>query len=344
MSNTKVSLIVPVYNSELYLKRCLDSLVNQSLDDLEIICVNDGSTDSSESILKKYSNKYKNIIVFKKENGGSGSARNFGIDYAKGEYIGFVDSDDILEIDAIEKMYLSAKKFDSDLVVCGMIRINEETGKILTTDMTNTRVDFLNISVNNLDELLFINPGPCNKLHKNSLLENFRFSTVPVVDDLMLMLQYIPYVKKISFIKEPLYHYKFRQDSSVNTVAYSTYEKMKDLFIERKNIYLSQNLDKNYINYLSKMAYIHIGVSILYRMGYIKNLNLNNEIAKTIKYLNEFFPEWKSITTLKHVKLISPLKLFIIKCICLLYKIGLAKIFIKLYIFIITKLKIDIKW
>lgn len=344
MEQIKVSLIIPIYNSEKYINRCLDSLLQQTLDNIEIICINDGSTDSSQKILEEYSSKYPNIIIFKKENGGCGSARNMGIDNSNGEYIEFVDSDDILEIDAVEKMYTSAKKFDSDLVVCGMYRIDEITGKIITTDMMNVKLDYLDLKTSGLDELLFINPGPCNKLHRKTIFQNARFPKIPVVDDLMLTLQYVPYIKKISFVNEALYKYKVRAESGVNTVEYSTYEKMKELFIERKNEYLKQNLNMDYINYLSKMAYIHIGISMLYRMAYIKNLKLSEEIKKTLKYLNINFPEWKSISKLKNIKLISHFKLFMIKGVNFLYRIGLAKIFIKLYLFLICKLKIDIKW
>ena len=117
----KVSVIVPVYNVEEYLERCLDSLVNQTLKDIEIIIVNDGSTDGSKEIIQKYLNKYKNIVYLEKENGGLSSARNYGIPYAKGEYIGFVDSDDYVELTMYEKMYNKAIEEKSDMVECDFI-------------------------------------------------------------------------------------------------------------------------------------------------------------------------------------------------------------------------------
>ena len=102
----KVSIIVPVYNVEEYLERCLDSLVNQTLKDIEIIIVNDGSTDGSKEKIQKYINKYKNIVYLEKENGGLSSARNYGIPYAKGEYIGFVDSDDYVELTMLSLIHI----------------------------------------------------------------------------------------------------------------------------------------------------------------------------------------------------------------------------------------------
>ena len=105
----KVSVIVPVYNVEDYLARCLDSLVNQTLKEIEIIVVNDGSPDNSQKIIDKYAKKYLNIKAYKKENGGLSDARNYGIKKANGEYIAFIDSDDFVTTDMYEKMYQKAK-------------------------------------------------------------------------------------------------------------------------------------------------------------------------------------------------------------------------------------------
>ena len=112
----KVSIIVPIYNGENYIKTCLDSLVGQTLNDIQVLMINDGSQDSSETICKSYSDKYLNFEYYYKENGGSASARNVGLEKAKGEYIGFVDSDDSVEPDMFEKMYLAAKENLADIV------------------------------------------------------------------------------------------------------------------------------------------------------------------------------------------------------------------------------------
>ena len=340
----KVSLIIPIYNSQDYIARCLDSLLKQTLEDIEIVCINDGSTDKSLEILEEYSKKYSNIKVYSKENGGCGSARNMGIDNAEGEYIEFVDSDDILEQDAVEKMYKQAKKYNSDLVVCGMHRIDEQNGKLLTTDMMNVKLETINIEKNGLNNLLFINPGPCNKLHKKSIFKVARFPKIPVVDDLMLTLQYMPYIKNISFVREPLYKYKVRKESGVNTLNYSTYEQMKEMFIQIKQEYIKMGLEKEYLDYIDKMAYIHVGVSMLYRVGYIKEKSISKEIKMTIDYLNKEFSQWKQISKIKNVKLVPSKKVFMVKTVNRIYKMGLAEMFIKIYIFFITKLNIDIKW
>ena len=117
--NPKISIIVPIYNVEKYLPKCIDSIINQTLENIEIILVNDGSTDSCAEIIESYANKDNRIKVIHKKNGGQSSARNMGLDIAKGEYIGFVDSDDWLHYDMYENMYKSIKKVNSDLCVCG---------------------------------------------------------------------------------------------------------------------------------------------------------------------------------------------------------------------------------
>ena len=118
----KVSVIIPVYNTEDYLKECIESLVNQTLREIEILIVNDGSTDSSLEIMKEFKNKYPNIIkIFDKVNGGQASARNYALSFAQGEYLGFVDSDDWVDITMYEEMYEKAEKEDADIVICDMV-------------------------------------------------------------------------------------------------------------------------------------------------------------------------------------------------------------------------------
>ena len=118
----KVSVVVPIFNVEEYLERCVKSLLNQTLDDIEIILVNDGSEDKSGEIAQDFSNKYpEKIIYVEKKNGGLSDARNYGMKFATGEYIAFLDSDDYIEKEAYEKMYKIAKKDDSDLVECDFV-------------------------------------------------------------------------------------------------------------------------------------------------------------------------------------------------------------------------------
>lgn len=119
----KVSVIIPVYNVEEYLRECLDSVVNQTLKDIEIICVNDGSTDSSRDILQEYADKDNRIKIIDKKNGGISSARNLGMKASLGEFIGFLDSDDWIDLNFYEKLYDAAIKYNADIASASLLRV-----------------------------------------------------------------------------------------------------------------------------------------------------------------------------------------------------------------------------
>ena len=145
----KVSVIIPVYNVEEYLRECLDSVVNQTLKEIEIICVDDGSTDSSLDILKEYAEKDNRITVMKQANLHAGVARNAGLSVAKGEYLSFLDSDDFFEKDMLEKMFLKVSSNLSDVIVCSNNLWDDKksciTGKMII------RNEFKNQTFNILD-------------------------------------------------------------------------------------------------------------------------------------------------------------------------------------------------
>ena len=138
MSNYKLSIVAAVYNLEKYLPRCLDALVNQTLQEIEILCVDDGSTDSAPQIIDEYAKKYPNKVkAFHKTNGGEFTTRNYGLERATGEYVTFVDTDDYVEKTWAEKLYNVAKENDADMAVCGFERIDLNTNKIVSQNMTN---------------------------------------------------------------------------------------------------------------------------------------------------------------------------------------------------------------
>ena len=126
----KVSIIVPVYNVEKYLRKCLDSLVNQTLKDIEIICINDGTKDNSVEIIDEYVKKYSNVLLINQENQGLGMARNNAMKYAKGDYIAFVDSDDWIDLDMYEVLYNKAIKTNADIVECDYRMVFENSTKV----------------------------------------------------------------------------------------------------------------------------------------------------------------------------------------------------------------------
>lgn len=213
----KVSVIVPVYNVEHYLVKCLDSLVNQSLQKIEIIVVNDGSKDGSENIIQQYSAKYPDKIKsFAKENGGLSDARNFGINKATGDYIGFVDSDDYVSETMFEEMLNLAEKHDAEMVICNIQKVDEEgnvTQKLTQIpNMPEKIVLESNFSV--FSDLSYF---ACNKLFKKELFAYKRFKKGVHFEDIQLIPQLLLECKTIAQTQNFHYQYLERQDSISKT-------------------------------------------------------------------------------------------------------------------------------
>ena len=160
----KISVIIPVYNVEKYLSKCLDSVVNQTLKDIEIIVVNDGSPDNSQKIIDDYTKKYKNIKSFVKKNGGLSDARNFGIKKASGKYIAFLDSDDYVTEDMYEKMYKKAISHNFDIVVCDLNYVYDDR---IVKAYSNIKDDTTNIK----NVMINIYPAAWNKIFKRELFD-----------------------------------------------------------------------------------------------------------------------------------------------------------------------------
>ena len=213
----KVSVIVPVYNVENYLAKCLDSLVNQSLQNIEIIVVNDGSKDGSESIIHQYSSKYPSKIKsFTKENGGLSDARNFGIDKATGDYLGFVDSDDCVSETMFEEMLNLAEKNGAEMVICNIQKVDEDGNVIkkLTQipNMPEKIVLETNFSV--FSDLSYF---ACNKLFIKELFAHKRFKKGVHFEDIQLIPQLLLECKTIAQTQNFHYQYLERADSISKT-------------------------------------------------------------------------------------------------------------------------------
>ena len=290
----KVSIIVPVYNVEEYLERCLDSLVNQTLKDIEIIIVNDGSTDGSKEIIQKYLNKYKNIVYLEKENGGLSSARNYGIPYAKGEYIGFVDSDDYVEFTMYEKMYKKAVEEKSDMVECDFIweypnKKREDIGKIYSGKK---------------EAIVEARVVAWNKIIKKDIIEKTKI-TFPEglrYEDIEFFYKIVPYLDKISFVKETLVHYVQRESSIANTQNERTGEIFK-IWENVLNYYIENNI---FNEYRSELEYSYTRIllcSSLKRITKVKDKKVRKALIKlTWQNLNKKFPHWKQNKYLNSTK------------------------------------------
>lgn len=222
MREIKVSIIIPVYNVERYLNQCLDSVVNQTLKEMEIIVINDGSTDNSLEIIKKYQNLYDLITVIDKKNEGVSIARNLGLEIAKGEYIYFLDSDDYIELNMLEKMYHIAKREDADIVQCGIeIFENNTENKISLYYGQEENLTILSKEEAVKKYLRYQIPGySVNKIVKRNLIEdlNIRFPRISCFEDMLPTLQIFIGANKVVLLREALYHYRQTPGSLSKTI------------------------------------------------------------------------------------------------------------------------------
>ncbi len=341
----KLSIVALVYNLEKYLPRCLDSLVNQTLDDIEILCVDDGSTDSAPSIIDEYEKKYPNKVkAYHKANGGEFTTRNYGLERAQGEYITFVDTDDYVEKDWAEKLYNAAKENDADLAVCAFERINLETNKVVCKDMTRFGYSCRTIKPDD-DFMVFINPAPWNKIYKREKIKDLRFLSFRGFNDTMFLMEAYAKIKKIVFIPDVLYHYYLRYDSQIHTINENDVNNLKKYLLEVKEFYQKCGKYEEMKYILDLMAFIHLGVSVMYRASYDTSIDIKKMIKETINYLDVNFSTWRKNPFLKFSYSIKKgFKHFGLWGISLLYKLNMPMVYIRLYRFAIDKLKIDIKW
>ena len=280
----KVSVIIPVYNVENYLRKCLDSLVNQTLKDIEIIVVNDGTTDNSQEIINEYVKKYpKKVVSIIQENGGQGAARNTGLLHAKGEYIGYVDSDDYVEENMYEELYKKAKEEDSDIVICG-------------NNVVKENYDFL--SKEEVDkEFLLGKMAVWNKIYKKNIIvdNKIQFRSKVWYEDLDFTMKVYFSSKKISYVDKPLYNYLLREGSTMNNnnikrnlELIQAFDSLID-YCKDKKIY---NKVKDEIEFLC--------IYHMYIFATTRVLNTNNKYKDKIEIINKFknyinsnFPNFK---------------------------------------------------
>ncbi len=214
--NDLVSIIIPAYNVEKYVEKCINSVVNQTYERLEIIVINDGSTDNTKKILEQKAKKDKRIKIISQHNRGLSAARNTGIKSAKGEYIAFIDGDDIIEPNFIESNILNIKQHKSDISVCGFTTItasNKKTGCNYekTINGTNATIQLLTRQEN-------VDIIACNKLYKKNLFvgNNIFYPENEIHEDTLTTYKLYSKAEKVSYIKPPLYNY-YKRSGSITT-------------------------------------------------------------------------------------------------------------------------------
>lgn len=238
----KVSVVIPVYNAQNYLNRCLDSIINQTLKELEIITVNDGSTDDSLNILNRYKIQDNRIKIIDQKNSGTGIARNNGIKIAKGEYITFIDADDTIEETMIEKLYKKILQEQSDMVVCNINRVDSKLGKKIGTRVYSDidKVTFFKYILS-FQYKSFV----WAKLYKKSLFLTNNILFPPELkhnEDNATFFKFVYYAKKVTFLKEYLYNWMIVENSKSGTISKERLDSINSVLTIRYNFLKKHNI------------------------------------------------------------------------------------------------------
>lgn len=286
----KVSIIIPVYNVEKYLTRCLDSIFKQTFSDFEVICINDGSTDSSIQILEKYSKNHKNLRYYNIENAGQANARNLGVKYSKGEFICFIDSDDYIANNMVETLVYTQEKDNCDMVLCGIERIFEDG---CTHFEKSFKYDADLVEKHNIDIYVYpnlitiINNSPFSKLiRRESIINNeIVFPVGYIYEDLVFTHKLIATGIKISIITDKLYKYIVRKGSTM-TSKKSKATDMFDAFNMVLQFYKELNIYSKFKKELDYLAIYHIGVGTSYRMIKSKQYGVFKSLKRCKSFLD----------------------------------------------------------
>ena len=264
IQNEKVSIIVPIYNGEKFLKECLSTIINQTYSNIEIICLNDGSTDNTDSIIRMFKDKDKRIIYINKKNTGVSNTRNLGIKKASGKYLMFIDIDDIIENNTIEKLINIGDKEESDIVVCTNNLINKKgkERKLNISSIYSEKDNIKNIEGEKTFEYLQdlgVGNQIWNKLIKKDLLikNNIRFSEKMTYDeDMFFNWKCILYAEKVNLLCEPLYKYRLTMNSAIMKYHEGLIDKYEIAFNEIKTIMIQKQYSCEYINNIIEKIYM----------------------------------------------------------------------------------------
>lgn len=277
----KFSIIIPVYNVEKYISKCLESVKNQTLEDFECLIVDDGTKDNSIEIAKKVTDNDSRFKYFHKENGGLSDARNYGLTKAEGDYVFFLDSDDYVESTLLEKTYATATKYESDICCFDMMYIYDDHKSINKVAMDND-VD----SYKDNPNILFIDHSANNKVFKRPFLKDKSFIKGLWYEDLATIPTWIGKANNVSYVNEPLYYYVQRSGS----ISHSEDPRIFDIYKAIDNLKKELNVDEES---LYDFYYNDCLIMTTLRIRDINNKNTRKEYYKTnIDKLNENCPKW----------------------------------------------------
>lgn len=309
-----ISIIIPCYNAEKTIERCLESVINQTYKNIEIIVINDGSVDRTDSIIKRYTTD-KRIKYYNRSNHGIGKTRNFGIEKANGKYITFLDSDDYLPNDAIDNLYKLAQKNKLDLVVSDYYVDNKniKSEKIKSFSITNVK--------NNPDLILDVNLAPWNKLYKKELIENIKFEENLKYEDAPFVIESIIKAKRIGKLDKETYYYVVNPNSETTIRDERIFDIFKILDIIGRLVENKKELTEVY-----KTLCIRIICNYNIQQRYQKKIKTANRfINKGFYYMKKVDPKYKHSVYFKNRsknKALIEKNKFLTKLYCFIY-IGL---------------------
>ena len=285
MKKIDISIIVPIYNAEKYLNKCIDSLINQTKRELEIILINDGSTDNSEKIIRDYNDE--RIVYYKNNNQGIGKTRNFGIEKAHGKYLLFIDSDDYIDMDTCEILYNKVKEDKLDIVVCNYYK-DYEDGRLEKVNIE--KFDTTDLQ-GNPKLINIINPSPWNKLFKKELIDknNIRFVEDKKYEDAPFFTNAIKYAKRIGQVDDYLNYYVIHKNSETlvrDRRCFDIFDILDIIREQYKDIdYMKEEVDK---------LTVYIVTNYTMQQRAQKSSKIGNEfIDKAFEYLKKNVPDYK---------------------------------------------------
>ena len=282
----KVSVIIPAYNTEEYMSQCLESILAQTLQEIEILVVDDGSTDQTLKVLKDYEERYpEKVRVFHKENGGQASARNLALTYARGEFLGFVDSDDWISPEMYEEMYDKAVEEEADIVICDMV------------DHYPDREIYHHSS--SFADKFTVTPSACNKIFRRTFADGITFPVGLWYEDFEYTTKQLMKTDKISVIHKGFYHCHCREVSTMNN---NNSQKNKDMLsvIEHLETFVSENGWKDrYADVLQYIHLEHILITTINRLECMENTEKREVINFLRKAVLQRYPKFYKSSVLK---------------------------------------------
>ena len=339
----KLSIIVTVYNGENTLRKCLNSIYRQTFDNYELICVDDGSTDHSLEILRQEARKNTKVKVVHQNNEGVWFARKKGILEASGEWIGFVDCDDMVEENMYREMLLVSKQDkDIGMVVCGFHKVDARTGRIYTSQMTSFGKRVMDAR-GNQGFLAAINPSMCNKIFRlDDVKHAIELDKAPrIMEDLIFISSILPLFQKVAFTDQTFYLYYNQRKSATKTIGYQDIlcakEAVADLTVFWNVRYQNHTL-------LELLILLHLGIAMTMNYNQDEGKNRMQIWKELLDYLDSQFPFWKknpylTFSYCKHYRIMWKFYLT-----SLIFHTPAFPVVASLYHILEHRLKIDLKW